>query len=30
MNWAKIIKIILKVITIIASSYGGAYSALHL
>lgn len=29
MNWAKIIKIILKVITIIASSYGGAYTAMN-
>lgn len=29
MNWSKIIKIILKVITIIASSYGGAYTAMN-
>lgn len=29
MNWAKIFKIILKVITIIASSYGGAYTAMN-
>lgn len=30
MNWSKILKIILKVITIIASSYGGAYTAMNL
>ena len=30
MNWAKIIKIILTVITIIASSYGGAYTAMNM
>jgi len=30
MNWSKIIKIILKVITIIASSYGGAYTAMNM
>lgn len=29
MNWSKIFKIILKVITIIASSYGGAYTAMN-
>lgn len=30
MNWSKILKIILKVITIIASSYGGAYTAMNM
>lgn len=30
MNWSKIIKILLKVITIIASSYGGAYTAMNM
>lgn len=30
MDWSKIIKIILKVITIIASSYGGAYTAMNM
>ena len=30
MNWTKILKFILKVITIIASSYGGAYTAMNM
>lgn len=29
MNWPKIFKIILKVITILASSFGGAYTAMN-
>lgn len=29
MDWAKIIKILLKILTILASSFGGAYTALN-
>lgn len=30
MNWSKIIQVIIKVLAIIASSFGGAYTAINI